>query len=112
MAPEGTVQGLLGILHRFSRELAEVVGMDAVSLHPAAGAQGELLGIRLMRQYHDHRGNAKKTIIIPDSAHGTNPATAHMVGYEVVELKSRPDGTARHRRPAGEGRCRDGRPSW
>jgi glycine dehydrogenase subunit 2 len=92
MAPPDVVQGLLGLLHRFSRELAEVVGMDAVSLHPAAGAQGELLGIRLVRQYHDHRGNAKKTVIIPDSAHGTNPATAHMVGYEVVELKSRPDG--------------------
>lgn len=92
MAPEHSVQGLLGMLHRFSRELAEVVGMDTVSLHPAAGAQGELLGIRLMRAYHDHRGNAKKTIVIPDSAHGTNPATAHMVGYEVVEVKSRPDG--------------------
>ncbi len=66
--------------------------MDTVSLHPAAGAQGELLGIRLIRAYHDHKGNRKKTVIIPDSAHGTNPATAHMVGYETIELKSRSDG--------------------
>ncbi len=92
MAPEEVCQGLLGLLRTFSRELCEVVGMDEVSLHPAAGAQGELLGIRLARAYHDHRGNKKKTVIIPDSAHGTNPATAHMVGYEVVEVKSGPDG--------------------
>ncbi len=92
MAPQDLVQGLLGMLHRFGRELAEVVGMDEVSLHPAAGAQGELLGIRLVRQYHDAKGNRKKTIIIPDSAHGTNPATARMVGFEVKELKSKSDG--------------------
>jgi glycine dehydrogenase subunit 2 len=92
MAPVDLSQGLLGILHRFTRELAEIVGMDTVSLHPAAGAQGELLGIQLIRAYHDHKGNRKKTVIIPDSAHGTNPATARMVGYETIELKSRPDG--------------------
>jgi glycine dehydrogenase subunit 2 len=92
MAPEELTQGILGLLHRFSRELNEVVGMDAVSLHPAAGAQGELLGIRLTRAYHDHRGNKKRTIVIPDSAHGTNPATAHMIGYDVVEVKSGPNG--------------------
>jgi len=92
MAPEELSQGLLGLLHQFSRELVEIVGMDAVSLHPAAGAQGELLGIRLARAYHDHRGNKKKTVIIPDSAHGTNPATAHMIGYDVVEVKSGPTG--------------------
>ena len=75
------------------RELAEVVGMDAVSLHPAAGAQGELLGHPPdARSTTTTAGTQKKTIIIPDSAHGTNPATARMVGYEVVELKSRPDG--------------------
>ncbi|MDM7916032.1 MAG: aminomethyl-transferring glycine dehydrogenase subunit GcvPB [Candidatus Eisenbacteria bacterium] len=92
MAPPELVQGMLGILHRFTRELAAVVGMDTVSLHPAAGAQGELLGIRLARAYHDAQGNKKKVVLIPDSAHGTNPATAHMVGYETRELKSRPDG--------------------
>jgi glycine dehydrogenase subunit 2 len=92
MAPTELCQGLLGLLHRFTKELAEVVGMDTVSLHPAAGAQGELLGIRLIRAYHDHRGNEKQTVIIPDSAHGTNPATARMVGYETVQVKSGPDG--------------------
>ena len=92
MAPEELAQGLLGLLHRFTAELAEIVGMDTVSLHPAAGAQGEMLGIRLIRQYHDHRGNRKRTIVIPDSAHGTNPATARMVGYETVEVRSRKDG--------------------
>ncbi len=92
MAPPELCQGMLGLLHRFTRELAEVVGMDTLSLHPAAGAQGELLGIRLIRQYHDHRGNRKRTVVIPDSAHGTNPATARMVGYETVQVKSGSDG--------------------
>jgi glycine dehydrogenase subunit 2 len=92
MAPVDLSQGLLGILHRFTRELAAIVGMDTVSLHPAAGAQGELLGIRLIRAYHDSKGNRKKTVIIPDSAHGTNPATARMIGYDTVEVKSRGDG--------------------
>lgn len=92
MAPVGLCQGLLSLLHRFTVELAEIVGMDTVSLHPAAGAQGEMLGIRLARAYHDARGNRKRTVIIPDSAHGTNPATARMVGYETLELKSRADG--------------------
>jgi glycine dehydrogenase subunit 2 len=80
------------LLDRFTRELAEIVGMDTLSLHPAAGAQGELLGIRMIRAYHDDRGNRKRTIIIPDSAHGTNPATARMVGYETVQVASGPDG--------------------
>jgi glycine dehydrogenase subunit 2 len=91
-APAELTQGLLMILDRFTKELAAVVGMETVSLHPAAGAQGELLGIRLIRAYHDARGNKKKVVVIPDSAHGTNPATARMVGYETIELKSRSDG--------------------
>jgi glycine dehydrogenase subunit 2 len=92
MAPAELCQGMLALLHRFTRELAEIVGMDTVGLHPAAGAQGELLGLRLIRKYHESRGNRKRSVIIPDSAHGTNPATSHMMGYETIELKSGPDG--------------------
>jgi len=92
LVPEEAAQGILELLWRFSRELAEVVGMDEISLHPAAGAQGEMLGIRLMRAYHEAKGNAKRVVLIPDSAHGTNPATVRMLGYEVREVASGPDG--------------------
>ena len=92
LAPESATQGMLELLWRFSRELALVVGMDEISLHPAAGAQGELLGIKLMRAYHQAKGNRKQVVIVPDSAHGTNPATVRMVGYDVLEVPSGPDG--------------------
>ena len=92
LAPAESCQGMLELLWDFSRELAEVVGMDEISLHPAAGAQGELLGIKLVRAYHRAKKNVKTTILIPDSAHGTNPATVRMVGYEVEEVASGPDG--------------------
>jgi glycine dehydrogenase subunit 2 len=92
LAPVEHCQGMLELLHRFSAELAAVVGMDEISLHPAAGAQGEMTGIKLVRAYHRSKGNKKTTVIIPDSAHGTNPATVHMVGYDVLELPSRADG--------------------
>ncbi len=92
LAPARHCQGMLALLHQFSEELAKVVGMDAISLHPAAGAQGELLGIKLMRAYHEKKGNRKTTVLIPDSAHGTNPATVRMVGYQVQEVRSRADG--------------------
>ncbi len=92
LAPEDACQGMLELLYRFSDELAKVVGMDAISLHPAAGAQGELLGIKLMRAYHEAKGSGKTTVLVPDSAHGTNPATVHMVGYQVQEVRSKADG--------------------
>jgi len=92
LAADEHCQGLLELLFRFKQELGAVVGMDDVSLHPAAGAQGELLGIKLMRAYHRMKGNRKTTVLIPDSAHGTNPATVRMVGYEVREVRSRSDG--------------------
>ena len=87
-APESLAQGCLQILHETARCLAEITGMDAVSLQPAAGAQGELTGILIIRACLAERGNSRKYILIPDSAHGTNPATAAIAGYEVENLKS------------------------
>jgi glycine dehydrogenase subunit 2 len=88
-----TVQGSLEIFWELERWLAEVTGMDAVSLQPAAGAQGEFLGLLLCRAYHESRGEGHRDeVILPDTAHGTNPATASMAGYKVVEIPSGPDG--------------------
>ena len=91
-APQGQLQGVLEMLHRFSEELATIVGLDAVSLHPAAGAQGELLGMQLFRAYHAERGNDKDIILIPDSAHGTNPASVVMCGFRPKQIPSLPNG--------------------
>ncbi len=90
--PESLSQGALGILKELEHCLLEITGMDAITLQPAAGAHGEFTGILLVRAYHQSRGNARKTVIIPDSAHGTNPATAAICGYRVVNLKSNADG--------------------
>ena len=93
LQPEETLQGALELLHELQNDLAEISGMAAVTLQPVAGAQGEFTGIKIIAAYHQAKGNTHKTkIIIPDSAHGTNPATCHLVGYEVVELKSNPEG--------------------
>src|SRR6202522_2863170 len=81
-------QGALQIMKTLSDCLLEITGMDAITLQPAAGAQGELTGLLMVRAYHESRGNARKKILIPDSAHGTNPATAATVGYAVENLKS------------------------
>jgi len=89
LQPESTLQGTLQILYELQNDLAEISGLDKVSLQPAAGAQGEFTGIRIIFAYHRAKGNTHKNkIIIPDSAHGTNPASCALVGYEVVELKS------------------------
>jgi glycine dehydrogenase subunit 2 len=72
--------------------LLEITGMDAITLQPAAGAHGEFTGILLVRAYHQSRGNARRKILIPDSAHGTNPATAATAGYQVANLKSNAKG--------------------
>ena len=82
--PDGTVQGALELLHETERYLCEIAGMERATLQPAAGAHGELAGIMLIRAYHEDRD----VIIIPDSAHGTNPATAAMAGYRTVEVPS------------------------
>lgn len=90
---EDTLQGALELLYELQQDLAEISGMAQVTLQPVAGAQGEFAGIKIIAAYHKAKGNKHKTkIIIPDSAHGTNPATCHLVGYEVVELASKPDG--------------------
>ncbi len=86
--PEELTQGALRILKALSDQLLEITGMDAITLQPAAGAHGELTGIMVMRACLEARGNPRKKLLIPDSAHGTNPATAAMAGYEVENLKS------------------------
>jgi glycine cleavage system P protein (glycine dehydrogenase) subunit 2 len=90
--PEKISQGCLRIMKVLSDALIEICGMDAITLQPAAGAHGELTGILLVRKYLEKQGNPRKKILIPDSAHGTNPATAAIAGYAVENLKSGPDG--------------------
>ncbi|MFY9936977.1 MAG: aminomethyl-transferring glycine dehydrogenase subunit GcvPB, partial [Silvibacterium sp.] len=90
--PESLSQGALEIVKLLQDCLIEITGMDAITLQPAAGAHGEFTGILLARAYHQSKGNARKTVIIPDSAHGTNPATAASCGYQVINLKSNAQG--------------------
>ena len=93
LAPESSVQGSLEVMFRLQESLAEITGMDAVTLQPAAGAQGEMTGLMLIKTWHRSRGDAERTkILVPDSAHGTNPASAAMCGYQVVTVPSGPDG--------------------
>jgi len=91
---EETVQGALELLYYLQGDLAAITGMDAVSLQPAAGAHGELAGMLMIRAYHRSRGEGeqRKYVLVPDGAHGTNPASAAMAGYEVVEVPTGPDG--------------------
>ncbi|MDD2216461.1 MAG: aminomethyl-transferring glycine dehydrogenase subunit GcvPB, partial [Eubacteriales bacterium] len=87
--PEETVQGALELMHELDSMLSEISGMDRVSLQPAAGAHGEMTGLMIIKAYHNKRQDFKRTkIIIPDSAHGTNPASAAVVGFEIIEVKS------------------------
>ena len=90
--PLDTVQGNLELAYNLERYLAEISGMDAVSLWPAAGSHGELLGMLMIRAYHETHGNPRKKVLIPDSAHGTNPSSATIANYEVVEIKSNGNG--------------------
>lgn len=93
LQPEHTVQGCLEVLRRTEEMLCEITGMDAMTLQPAAGAHGEFTGLLLIKAYHDSKKDAKRTkIIVPDSAHGTNPASAAMAGFEVVSIPSGSDG--------------------
>ncbi len=91
-APESMLQGTIELMVNLERMLSEVAGLDAVSLQPAAGAQGEFLGLAVIRAYLTERGNPRKRVIIPDSAHGTNPATCTLNGYGVLPLKSNAEG--------------------
>jgi glycine dehydrogenase subunit 2 len=87
-AAEEDAQGALALMWELERMLAEVSGMDRVTFQPAAGAHGEFTGMLLIRAYFERRGEKRTKVIVPDSAHGTNPATATMAGYEVVTVKS------------------------
>ncbi len=87
LAPAGYSQGFLQTMHELQEMLREVTGMSGVSLTPMAGAQGEFAGVAMIRAYHDARGDRQRSeIIVPDAAHGTNPATAIMCGYQVREI--------------------------
>jgi len=92
LAPAALSQGALALMHELAGMLAEIAGMDAVSLQPAAGAQGELAGVLMIRAYHEARGEKRTKVLIPDSAHGTNPASTALAGYEVIEVKSDAEG--------------------
>ncbi|MBR3100932.1 MAG: aminomethyl-transferring glycine dehydrogenase subunit GcvPB [Muribaculaceae bacterium] len=92
--PIDTVQGALAVYHGLQESLSEIAGMSEFTLNPFAGAHGELTGLMVMRSYHMSRGDDKRVkVIVPDSAHGTNPASAAVCGLEVVQVKSLPDGT-------------------
>ena len=91
---EASIQGLLGMLHGLKQGYLEITGMDDATLQPAAGAHGEYTGVLTIRAYHADRGDleGRTEIIIPDSAHGTNPATAIMAGFKTIEVPSKEDG--------------------
>jgi len=93
LAPADMVQGNLEIIKLVEDYLGEIAGMDAFTLQPSAGAQGELAGMMLIHACHEARGNPRKIVLIPDSAHGTNPSSAHLCGYTVQEIKSNENGT-------------------
>ena len=87
--PEKTAQGCLEILYTMDKMLAEITGMERVSLQPAAGAHGEVTGLMIIKAYHEFRGDTKRRkIVVPDSSHGTNPASASVAGFDVIEVKS------------------------
>ncbi|HVD01076.1 MAG TPA: aminomethyl-transferring glycine dehydrogenase subunit GcvPB [Candidatus Dormibacteraeota bacterium] len=90
--PEETAQGALELMWDLERALCEIVGMDRMSLQPAAGAHGEWAGLRMIQAFHESRGDLRTEVLVPDSAHGTNPASAALCGFRVVEVKSAPDG--------------------
>ena len=93
LSPAEDLDGMQQVLDTAAQYLCEITGMDDMTFQPAAGAHGEFTGVLLIKQYHDARGDHKRTkIIVPDSAHGTNPATAAMCGYDVVNIASGPDG--------------------
>ncbi len=89
---ESLAQGAMEILASLERALLEIIGMEAITLQPAAGAHGELTGMMLVRAMLEARGNPRRTVIVPDSAHGTNPATVRMAGYEIANIASNDQG--------------------
>lgn len=95
LQPEETVQGAFELMYELQEDLKTITGMDALSLQPAAGAQGEWAGLMMMKAYHEQNGEkeTRTKILVPDSAHGTNPASAVIAGFDVVEIPSNEDGT-------------------
>ena len=98
LTPPELCQGALELMYGLERALSEIAGMDATTLTPAAGAQGELCGLMMIRAYHQANGNPRKKVLIPDTAHGTNPASSALNGYAVVQL---PSGARRPAPPRG-----------
>jgi len=92
LTPPQAAQGALELMMELEKLLAEVSGMDAVSLQPAAGAHGELAGMKMIRAYHVGQGSPRKKVLIPQSAHGTNPASSALCGYQVVPVQSNDEG--------------------
>src|SRR3989442_5777319 len=92
LAPEALSQGALRLMHELAAMLAEIAGMDAVSLQPAAGAQGELAGVLMIRAYHAARGEKRTKVLVTDSAHGTNPASTGLASYDLVDGKTQTNG--------------------
>ncbi len=92
LSPDDAAQGALEVIDQVEKILAEITGMDAVSLQPAAGAQGELTGMKMIRAYHADRGYPRRKVLIPASAHGTNPASAALCGYSTVQIEGNSSG--------------------
>ncbi|MBC8478491.1 aminotransferase class V-fold PLP-dependent enzyme, partial [bacterium] len=90
--PESNVQGNLEMLWELQESLQEITGFNACTLQPVAGAHGELTALLMIRRYHEQQGNKRRVVLIPDSSHGTNPASIHHAGYEVKQLKSNEQG--------------------
>jgi len=105
LTPDRYAQGALEITYRLERILAEIAGMDAVSLQPAAGAQGELTGLMMIRAYHQSKGRSPRKVFIPDTAHGTNPASCALNGLTAVPFPSGPSGVVE---PAALARALEG----
>ncbi len=93
LAPQSTVQGALALMQALSGYLLELTGMQSVALSPKAGAHGELCGMLAIKAAHDAKGSKRNIVLVPDSAHGTNPATAAFMGYHVKSIPARDDGT-------------------
>jgi len=92
LAPEETVQGNLELLENFTEFLTDLLGMDGGTFSPYAGAQGEFVGLHLIKAYHQSKGEVRDEILIPNAAHGTNPATASMLGYKIITLSTTEEG--------------------
>src|SRR6056297_1666248 len=88
-----SVQGALQFIYELENYLAELTGMSAVTLQPAAGSHGEFVGVAIMKKYHEAKGENRKYILVPDSAHGTNPSSVAACGFKALAVKSTPEGT-------------------